>query len=131
MPLGEYKLARQLAGRGYYARVKVDVSAGEPAVVVGDDVFAWIRDAYGPNALYRDLDDFRGGARVGAEYALRNRTEPGPMQHVLVSEIHFTYVDTTRACVAFAACFAVWAALDDPGTSQPTLDQEWPAAQGA
>jgi len=129
MATGEYKLLRHRAGRGSYARVKVTVSEGEQAVVVEDNVFAWVKEAYGPNAFeHRDDDDFRGGAKVGAEYALRNRTKPGPMQHVRVSEIHFTNVDTARAGVAFAACFAVWNALGDPGANPPTLDQQWPEA---
>ena len=72
MAIGEYKLARQVGGRGHYARVKVSVSEGEPSVDVADDVFAWVEQAYGPNAFaYRDVDDFRGGAKLGAEHALR------------------------------------------------------------
>lgn len=127
MAIGEYKLARQVGGRGHYARVRVSVSEGEPSVNVADDVFAWVEQAYAPNAFaYRDTDDFCGGAKLGAEHALRHLTKATPLQQVRVAEIHFLTVDTTRSQVAFAACFAVWNALEDPGSNHPALDQSWP-----
>jgi hypothetical protein len=130
MASGEYKLARQRAGRGLYARVKVAVTEGDPAVAVDDDVFDWVKEVYGPNAFaYRDSDDFRGAAKLGAEHALRNLSRPSTLQRVRVVEIHVTTVDSTRSAVAFAACFAVWNALGDPGTNAPTPDQPWPDAK--
>jgi hypothetical protein len=129
MAFGEYKLARQRAGGCLYARVKVAANEGDRAVLVGDDVFAWVKDVYGPNAFaYCDSDDFRGAAKLGAEYALRNLTTPSALQQVHVVEIHVTTVDSTRFAVAFAACFAVWNALGDPGSNAPRLDQPWPDA---
>ena len=72
---GSTKLVRHRAGVCLYARVKVAATEGDPAVLVEDDVFAWVKEAYGPNAFaYRDSDDFRGAAKLGAEYALRNLT---------------------------------------------------------
>jgi len=130
MASGEYKLVSQRAGRGLYARVKVVVSEGKPGVVVDDDVFAWVKEEYGPNAFaYRDSDDFRGAAKLGAEHALRNLRSPSPLLQVRVVEIHVNTVDSTRSAVAYAACFAVWNALGDPGTDAPTPDQPWPDAK--
>jgi hypothetical protein len=130
MAFGEYKLARQRAGRGLYARVKVAVTEGDPAVVVDDDVFAWVKEAYGPNAFaYRDSDDFRGAAKLGAQHALHNLSSSSTLQHVRVVEIHVTTVDSTRSAVAFAACFAVWNALGDTGTNAPMLEQPWSDAK--
>lgn len=126
MPTGEYKLARQIGGRGHYARVKVDVTPGPPGIVVADSVFAWLKDEYGPEAWeWRDCDDMREGARAGAAYALQNRVAQGPLAQVVVAEIHASPVDTSKADVAFATCFAVWNALSDHGEAQPTLDQDW------
>ncbi len=127
MAFGEFRLARQRAGRGLYARVKVEVTKGDPTVLVDDDVFAWVNEVYAPNAsAYRDSDDFRGAAKLGAEHALRNLSNTSTLQRVRVVEIHVTTVDSTRSAVAFATCFAVWNALGDPGTNHPTPDQPWP-----
>jgi len=129
MATGEYKLIRQVGGRGHYARVKVDVLPGENGVTIADTAFAWLKEVYGPDAWeWRDCDDMRDGARAGATYALRNRAAVRPSEHVLVTEIHARPVDTSRADVALATCRAVWVALGEPGREQPTLDHDWSTA---
>jgi hypothetical protein len=126
MATGEYKLARQVGGRGHYARVKVDVTPGTNGVTIADTAFAWLKQVYGPDAWeWRDCDDMRDGARTGATFALLNRATVGASQDVVVTEIHASPVDTTRADVALAACHAVWIALNDPGRVQPALDHDW------
>jgi hypothetical protein len=128
MPEGEYKLAGQIDGRGHYARVKVVVTIGAAGLRTSDSVFAWLKEVYGPDAWeWRDCDEMRDGAIAGAAYAIANRVRSDDLVHVEVTQIHAMPADTTRSDVAFAACMAVWKALQDPGATVPTLDQHWPS----
>lgn len=122
MKYAEFKLAKASGGCCHFARVGVsaELSSGESVVCMSPDVFAWLKEAYGPNAgEWPACDTYRQGAWAGATYALANRSQSKPPWKIVITEIQVTLVDSTWDSVALAACRAVWQAIEDPGTSHP------------
>ena len=111
---GHYKLARQSGGIGLFAEVWVTISdqaSSRPAVA--DGAFDWLKEVYGADA--REWPPFRLAALRGAEFALAHAATPPLKASVTIETIRTAPADTTAACVAYAACRAVWDALGDPG----------------
>ncbi|MCA8996118.1 MAG: hypothetical protein KDA80_04015 [Planctomycetaceae bacterium] len=126
MNLATFKLAKASGGCFHFAEVSVVVETTEApsSVILSPKVFAWLKDEYGPDAWdWSVCDEFREGAKCGAEFALHNRkSNNGKHWRIVVVRIQATPADTTRDSVAFAACFAVWKGIDDEGSNLPYLD---------
>lgn len=124
MGSASFKLLKSVNKRATYAAVTVTAAVGESSIVISPDVFAWLRDAYGPNAWeWAVCDEYRTAARVGVQHALQHIAghEGTFGAAVLVERIHATVADTTPEAVAFATCCAVWQALGVQGTIPPNL----------
>ena len=109
---GYFKLAKQFGGIGRYAVVEVSVSSGvadvAPAIV-------WEGEAL----RLRDAEIARGVER-GIAMALD--VYPSPVREVRILQLRIFPVDTTEECLAYAACFAVWDALQVCGCNPPRLE---------
>lgn len=121
--IGHYKLAQQSGGLGLFAEVRVTLSErSHAATVVADSAFAWLKEDYGPDAWeWAECDEFRSAAVRAADFALEHAVTPAPKVGVTIELIRAAPADTTAACVAYATCFAVWDALDDPGDGSVQL----------
>lgn len=127
MGTATYKLVKH-AGRGAmrYAVVTATADfADECSVAVSPDAFAWLREAYGPNAVIGGLGfgADRAAAELGAMFALRHVAgqEGLVAARVVIDSIRTAPVDTTPDDIAYASCWAVWQALGMQGSSPPVL----------
>lgn len=123
MKSAKYKLLKVSGGVGHYAKVSVTAEPADEgsSVVVSDDVFAWLKDVYGPDAYeWNVCDAYRDGAKAGAAYALKHRTAHD-QDHwkIVITKIDVSPVDSTEQTVAFATCMAVWDAIGDEGMHAP------------
>ena len=124
---GRHKFFRQSGGRGFYADVTVvarSTTAG-PLVEVGRDVFAWLKEDYGPDAWeWTACDDFRAAAVRGARFAITHTQQPIDPSAiaVVITQIHAAPADTCPDSVAFATCHATWQALGIAGSNEPRLN---------
>ncbi len=125
MQTGTHRLARQSGGVSLYAVVTVGVqaTAGESSVEFSGSEFAWLKDAYGPDAWeWSSCADYRRGAVRGVQYALRH--SPGAAHanvRVIVLAIHAHPAHSTEDSVAYAACFATSEALRVEVIDPPTV----------
>ena len=129
MPDATYKLTFKGT---HYAQADVSVDPGSPSssISVSTTAFAWLKDAYGPDAFeWAICDDYRVAAIAGAEYAVANLRSEDATRHpnVVITRIHAHPAHTSPDDVSFASCMAVWAALGvdggariDRGTWPPT-----------
>tara|TARA_B100000965_G_scaffold342298_1_gene311451 strand:+ start:490 stop:945 length:456 start_codon:yes stop_codon:yes gene_type:complete len=117
---GVFKLAKLFGGCGYYAKVTVEASPGKGLVSLSPDVFAWLKDVYGPEAWeWPVCDSYREAAMAGATYALAHMDFNKARHDISVTQIHVSPVDTNWDSVAYAACHATWKAAGAEGTEQP------------
>lgn len=100
-----------------FAEVCVTISEeASSRTVVADGAFGWLKEAYGADEWEWPLcDAFRVAAVRGAEFALAHTATRPPTVSVTIETIRASPADTTAACVAYAACRAVWDALEDFG----------------
>lgn len=94
-------------------------------IEIGSEVFAWLKDDYGPDAWgWACCDGYRRAAIAGAEYAIAHSVSPADNASVLitVTKIHAAPADTSDAAVAYAAYYATWSALDTKPTNEPHID---------
>ena len=110
--IGTFKLAKQLGGRGLYAAVAVEVLCEDSASATE---IVWEEEAL----RSCDIAVFRLGAQRGISMALD--AFHGPVRRVQVQKVSVALVDSTADCVAFAACFAVWDALQVCGLYPPEI----------
>lgn len=122
----QYRLAKQTSTGSAYAEVTLDAStpsSGGREVHLSPDVFAWLKQAYGPGAWeWPACDAYRQAARDGVLFALENAAPPAP-EHasVRVEEIHVHPAHSTARHVTFAAAHATWQALGLQPTRVPPL----------
>lgn len=116
---GEFRLVQQ-SPVPHYATVRVTWEAlTNPSAAVSPNAFAWLLEAYGPNARTGPAhSEWMAEATSGAMYALR---EAGVAGHVTITHIHYANADTMPGDVKFAAAFAVWSALGDVPSAPPVL----------
>lgn len=125
MKLGYYLLKKQSGGIGQLAEVSVETRPIEDctSISTSSDVFAWLKEDYGPNAWeWSVCDDYRDAAIAGCRYAIENQNNGNskPLE-IRISKIRGHPAFTTWEAIAFAACFAVWNALEDEGRNKPDL----------
>lgn len=114
MACGTDKLMRQIAGRGYFAEVTVDVEVDrltEQLSVTFDDSYA---------TAYRTAAHF-GTEYAWEQYAQSRGERRGLKVHIV--EIQWQPVDTSAILVAFVAVRATWAALGWNPLSGPQFDE--------
>ena len=133
MTIGQYRLARQVGGRGLYADVTVSTTPAEVFIAtLATDVFAWLKEDYGPDAWeWRCCDEYREGALFGVRFALSHLAQPTSWILVNVDQIRAHPAHSDGNCVAFAACHATWRALGDPGVNHPRLEPGGVVFEGA
>lgn len=122
-----FRLARYVRGRPHWAEVTVEVApAGQPDVVMGEEVFAWLHVSYGPNATTRGpaYDELKAKAADGARYALRRLPPEAQPVRVLITEIRDSPVDTNEGDVKFAAAHSVWQALGHEPEHRPWITDD-------
>jgi hypothetical protein len=95
----------------------------EPAVSarvqVSPGACLWLAESYGPNAVTDVPADFKVSAESGARLALAQIGEP---LAVTVTEIVFTYADTSPDDVKAATFHAVMEAIGRVPVSPPYID---------
>lgn len=129
MRIGHHRLARQSGGVSRYAEVTVGIESiqdGEPVIELSGNEFAWLKEAYGPGAWeWPACADYRRGAAEGIQYALCHLAElkQGEGKRVVVQDIRAHPAHSDESCVAYAACFATWAALAVEGTDTPRVER--------
>jgi hypothetical protein len=120
-----FKLVKHFGGFAHYAEVRVVVNAAAvTSIEVAQDAFAWLKDAYGPDAWeWPVCDDYRTGAVSGCQHALDYVLSDGtriPVR-VVIARIHGHPANTSAKDVAFAACHATWKALGVDGGNPPEI----------
>lgn len=100
-----YKLTKVVDGRMHYAEVTASavVDRGGENIRISNEAFAWLKDAYGPNAWeWPVCEDFRRAATAGAAYALRHISSQCNRStvSVLIERIHAAPADTIPSDVA-------------------------------
>ncbi len=115
----EGRFLRQTGSAGYAARVtvRVDHDSREPGIHFACSGEGWKRQGAFEEATPNGYDDWKAGARVGAEYALRRAGILGC--RVTITKIIGMVTDTNSTIVAAAATFGVWQALG----YQPDADE--------
>ncbi|ADD43749.1 hypothetical protein [Stackebrandtia nassauensis] len=120
-----HHLKRYLAGHPHYASVTVEAKpAAHDEVAVGDDVYGWRRDVYGPNAAIGGTDDDRMLAEAveGVRYVLA-QSVPRDRFLVTVTRVLETLADTNvgdvKLAAALACCEAIGITLADPPRLEP------------
>ena len=108
----------------HYAEVTIecDENKSQGMIEVSNDAFAWLKEVYGPNTCeWPVFDNFRHAAIRGVKYALANSITIIDSLHmtVLIKKINVSPADTTDSCVAFAACYATWKALELTPSIEP------------
>ena len=122
----QYRLAKQTSRGSAYAEVTLDVStpgSGGRAVHLSPDVFAWLKQDYGPGAWeWPACDEYRQAAPAGVRFAMENASPPAP-EHasVRVEEIRVHPAHSTAQHVTFAAAHATWQALGLQPSRLPPL----------
>ena len=122
----QYRLAKQTRTGSAYAEVTLDVrtpGAGGRLVHLSPDVFAWLKQAYGPGAWeWPACDEYRQAALDGVLFALENASPPAPEHSsVVVEEIRVHPAHSTARHVTFAAAHATWQALGLQPSRPPPL----------
>lgn len=122
--IGHYRLARHSGGFGLFAEVHVDVADHATRLVeVAPTAFDWLKEDYGPGAWeWSVCDEFRASAVWAAGFALEHLATARSGMRARVELIRAAPADTTPDCIAFAACHAVWNALQDLGAARVTLE---------
>jgi hypothetical protein len=129
MRTGYHRLARQSGGISRYAEVTVGIEPiqdREPVIEFGGGEFAWLKEAYGPEAWeWPACTGYRRGAVDGIQYALCHLVEPkhGDGKRIVVQDIRAHPAHSDESCVAYAACFATWAALGVEGAAIPRVER--------
>lgn len=136
MGTATYKLAKYAGGRGHYAVVTATADfADECSVTVSPDAFAWLCEAYGPNAVVGGpgFESDRAAAESGAMFALRHIAgrESLVAARVVIDSIRTAPGDTTPDDIAYASCWAVWQAMGAEGSSLPALPSKYAAGNKA
>lgn len=118
-----YRVAKASGGCCHYAEITVEANStsDESSIQLSPDVFAWLKDDYGPDAWeWPVCDTYRVAAVAGAKYALENREATTKNNcHAVITKIHAAPADTSWDSVAFASCFALWKAIGTEGINQP------------
>lgn len=100
-----YKLAKIIGGKGNFAVVSGHLELREnfdDYAVLGSNVFDWIKQSYGPDAILpRNNDEFVSAAFRGIKIALQELRVDN--LKVVIDELHFLIVDTKEAGIALAA----------------------------
>lgn len=114
-----YRLAKQVNGRGAFADVEIRILSEGPGsrrVAVSENVFAWLKEDYGPNAWeWPVCDQYRQAALDGVNFALDN-SSPAVEASILIECIRAAPADSSTETIAYAAAQATWRALK----TQPT-----------
>jgi hypothetical protein len=123
MKTGNFKLVKVYGGVVHYAEVTAAIAPSEagPAVEVAPEVFAWLKESYGPDACEWPGEGYRAAAVAGAKFALEHiagQTEK-PAVRAIIRRIHTSPVDTSPQDVSNATCMAVWQALGIQGEPLP------------
>jgi hypothetical protein len=125
------KATYKLAFKGiHYAEVSVsaEMQAANGSISVSATAFAWLKDAYGPDAFeWAICDAYQTAAVDGAKYALNHISgkKSGLNAAVLIDRIHAHPAHTCPDDVSFASCMAVWNALAIKGSVK--IDRtNWP-----
>jgi hypothetical protein len=114
---GSFRLAKANGGRCFFGEVEVRVSP-VPADMAAE--ITWEEDGFlGNGHKCKWSEEFQRAATRGISIALRALPHTQLSIHVL--QVGISYVDSTEDCVAFAACFAVWDALQVCGLERPEL----------
>mgnify|MGYP000737129343 CR=1 FL=1 len=91
------------------------------AVGLSPDVFAWLKDEYGPDAWeWPVCDGYRLAARRGVLYALNNSCH-APMA-ATITRIGAHPAHSTDDAIAYAAVFATWESIGVDGANHPEID---------
>lgn len=111
MLMGEGKFLRQVKGLGCAARVQVnvDIQAEQHYITFECKGKGFLRQGYIEEASDEGYKDWKAGAVIGAEFALKicNHSEYG----VIITKIEGMTTDTNPTIVAVATAFSVWDAL--------------------
>ena len=116
MARGEYEVATQAGGRGYFGKVTLDVHQGGRAGTVEVDFDA------------EHASQWQSGARFGIDYMLeriqrRSLLPTGAKIHV--DSIQGHDVDTNNVVIAYVTAYALMRALGiEPPTKSPRLDSD-------
>jgi hypothetical protein len=107
-----YRFFRQIGGRGAHGDVEVSaVVAGARHVTVASTAFAWLEDAYGPDAQEGPgYDEHREAAIAGVHFALDHAC-PLVDAVVVIECIRVSPADASAESIAYAAAWATWRAL--------------------
>jgi hypothetical protein len=114
MKRGEYTLATQVGGKGYYGKVALEY---EPEGPSGTVTIEFDKSA---------AQKWTSGARFGIDYVLEQlprKAFPNGAR-ILVQSIQGHEVDTNNVVIAFATANALLSALELPVLKKPDFDKE-------
>ena len=111
MLYGEGKFLRQVKGVPYAAKVsvKVDPYTEQHYITVECSGRGFYRQGSIEEVPSHGYEDWKSGAVIGAEFALKTCNNPG--YGVIITKIEGMTTDTNQTIVAVAAAYSVWDAL--------------------
>jgi len=116
MARGEFEVATQAGGRGYFGKVTLDVHQGGREGTVEVD--------FDP----KRASQWQSGARFGIDYMLERIQRRGLLPggaRIHVDSIQGHDVDTNNVVIAYVTAYALLRALGiDPPTKSPRLDSD-------
>ncbi|PHQ31850.1 hypothetical protein [Rhodopirellula bahusiensis] len=118
MPESHFKLKKY----PHYAEVIASTTpSDQDAVQISPNVFAWLKDDYGPDAWEWPIcDDCRAAAERGAKLALSSSEHDPTLVTILMIRGH--HFHTSTDAVAFAATYATIESLGVTGNNLPQID---------
>lgn len=116
---GSFKLAKASGGVCLFARVEVEVPFGQSGpkslqIPWMEMALRWNGNVCQPGPLEREA------IQRGVMIALQAYHEA--INEVRICKVDASYADTNEDCLTFAACFAVWNALQICGCTPPRLE---------
>lgn len=112
MRIAKGRIARYKKGKPYFAKceVAINFSSEVSSVVVDCNGCGFYSQGYIESFPAKGYDDWKQGAKIGAEFALL--TAQAVNCHVTITQIEGLTTDTNPTIVGFASILAVWQALE-------------------
>ena len=105
MQTGHHKVAKASGGRSHFAEITVAIHESEETRI---NIEADIQS-----------NEWKEAILFGIGYAIANTRGDFPNLSITVKEFIGVISDTSHDSVSYAAIYATWDALNDPGTNHP------------
>jgi hypothetical protein len=124
MQTSTYKLLKVSGGITLFSEVAVSITSNSESqqIIISSQVCDWMEsNRHGwPTEL---KSEYFNGARRGVEYAIEHLPKDFHLENmkITIEKIVAVEVDSTSDTVAYAACFAIWQALNIAPIKPPQI----------